>query len=69
MVNYEKKFKDIISCYLFVFFCNVVNAVSKKNLVNIYLFHSYTCKHCKEEIKLLDELEKNMIILRYINMK
>ena len=39
-------------------FCNVVNAVSEKNLVNIYLFHSYTCKHCKEEIKLLDELEK-----------
>lgn len=40
-------------------FCNVVNAVSEKNLVNIYLFHSYTCKHCKEEIKLLDELEKD----------
>ena len=49
-------------------FCNVVNAVSKKNLVNIYLFHSYTCKHCKEEIKLLDELEKeydNIKIYKY----
>lgn len=41
-------------------FCNVVNAVSEKNLVNIYLFHSYTCKHCKEEIKLLDELRKRI---------
>ena len=49
-------------------FCNVVNAVSKKNLVNIYLFHSYTCKHCKEEIKLLDELEKeydNIKVYKY----
>ena len=49
-------------------FCNVVNAVSEKNLVNIYLFHSYTCKHCKEEIKLLDELEKeydNIKIYKY----
>ena len=49
-------------------FCNVVNAVSEKNLVNIYLFHSYTCKHCKEEVKLLDELEKeydNIKIYKY----
>ena len=49
-------------------FCNVVNAVSEKNLVNIYLFHSYTCKHCKEEIKLLDELEKeydNIKVYKY----
>ena len=45
-------------------FCNVVNAVSEKNLVNIYLFHSYTCKHCKEEIKLLDELEKEYDIIK-----
>ena len=49
-------------------FCNVVNAVSEKNLVNIYLFHSYTCKHCKEEIKLFDELEKeydNIKVYKY----
>ena len=49
-------------------FCNVVNAVSEKNLVNIYLFHSYTCNHCKEEIKLLDELEKeydNIKVYKY----
>lgn len=49
-------------------FCNVVNAVSEKNLVNIYLFHSYTCKHCKEEIKFLDELEKeydNIKVYKY----
>lgn len=33
-----------------------VDADSKK-LVNIYLFHSESCPHCKEEIKLLNELE------------
>ena len=48
-------------------FCNVVNAVSEKNLVNIYLFHSYTCKHCKEEIKLLDELEKEYDNIKVYN--
>ena len=36
----------------------------EKNLVNIYLFHSNTCPHCKEEIKVLDELQKD-----YPNMK
>ena len=40
-----------------------VNA-EEKNLVNIYLFHSNTCPHCKEEIKVLDELQKD-----YPNMK
>lgn len=32
-----------------------VNA-DNKNLVNIYLFHSSTCPHCREEIKMLDKL-------------
>ena len=27
-----------------------------KNLVNIYLFHSNTCPHCREEIAMLDKL-------------
>lgn len=39
-----------------------VNA--KENLVNIYLFHSNTCSHCKSEIKLLNDLEK-----KYPNIK
>ena len=29
----------------------------ENNLVNIYLFYSYTCPHCKEEEKLLEELK------------
>ena len=40
-----------------------VNA-EEKNLVNIYLFHSNTCPHCQEEIKVLDELQK-----KYSNIK
>ena len=44
---------------LFAFIINllVVNADSEKNLVNIYLFHSDTCPHCKEEIKFLDSIK------------
>ena len=45
-----------------------VYANSDKNLVNIYLFHSDTCPHCKEEIKFLDELEEeynNIRIYKY----
>ena len=37
-------------------------------MVNIYLFHSNTCPHCKEEIKVLDELQKeysNIKIYKY----
>ncbi len=43
----------------FVFIINllVVNADNEKNLVNIYLFHSDTCPHCKEEIKFLDSIK------------
>lgn len=44
---------------LFAFIINllVVKADSEKNLVNIYLFHSDTCPHCKEEIKFLDSIK------------
>lgn len=51
--------KKIISI-LVICFCLLIPTVQAedKNLVNIYLFHSDTCPHCREEIKLLDELEK-----------
>ncbi len=38
------------------------------NTVNIYLFHSKYCSHCKEEIKLLNRIEKkysNVYIYKY----
>ena len=55
---------------LIIFLVNIsfVYANSDKNLVNIYLFHSDTCPHCKEEIKFLDELEEeynNIRIYKY----
>lgn len=47
---------------LFIFIPNV--DADSRNLVNIYLFHSNSCPHCKEEIKILDELED-----RYDNIR
>ncbi len=37
---------------------------TEKNIVNLYLFHSKTCSHCKAEIKLLDELTRKYDNLR-----
>ena len=56
---------------LFVFFIiniSMVYADTDKNLVNIYLFHSNTCPHCKEEIEFLDNIEKeyeNVRVYKY----
>lgn len=52
----------IIKKILFVFIIFIINvsfvlADSEKNLVNIYLFHSDTCPHCKEEIEFLNEIK------------
>ena len=44
----------IICC----FFTLEVNA-KEKNLVNIYLFYSDSCPHCKEEKKLLAEIQED----------
>ena len=55
-----KKIKVILLILVtFLIHISLVNADTEKNLVNIYLFHSDTCPHCKEEIKFLDEIEKN----------
>ena len=52
----------IIKGILFTFIIFVLNislvlADSEKNLVNIYLFHSDTCPHCKEEIAFLNDIK------------
>ena len=49
---------------LLLFICFIPNVFAKENLVNIYLFHSDSCKHCQKELKLLDELEE-----KYDNIK
>ena len=63
-----KKFGRILFILIiFILGIGSVHALDK-NLVNIYLFHSNTCPHCKEEIKLLDELKEkydNIRIYKY----
>ena len=53
---------------LFLMFTLNVNANEEDNLVNIYFFHSDSCPHCKQEMKLLNTLEKeydNVRIYKY----
>lgn len=37
---------------------NIVNKKIEENKINIYLFYSYTCPHCHDEIEYFKELEK-----------
>ena len=58
--------KIIYTLILFIMFIPSISA--KENKVNIYFFHSNTCPHCKEEIKLLNELDEyydNINIYKY----
>ena len=56
-----KKILGII-CFFFLFFCEI-NIISARD-VDLYLFHSSTCPHCKEEKKYLKELEKEYDYLK-----
>ena len=54
-----KRFSKLLLVLIILLISTVaVKADEKKNLVNIYLFHSNTCSHCKAERELLKELEK-----------
>lgn len=58
--------KIIYTLILFLMFIPSISA--EENEVNIYFFHSNTCPHCKEEIKLLNELDEyydNINIYKY----
>lgn len=53
---------------LILFFMFIPSVYAEENLVNIYLFHSKDCSHCKAEIKVLNQLEKeypNIKIYKY----
>ena len=53
-----KKFNGLLFALILILFgINTTYADTEKNLVNIYLFHSNTCPHCKEEIKFLDTIK------------
>lgn len=62
------KINNILKIILLIFFLSVVPKAYAKdytnNQINIYLIHSNTCPHCKEEIKDLKKLEK-----QYKNVK
>ena len=56
--------------YILVLFFMFIPSVlaEEKNIVNIYLFHSNSCQHCKKENKLLDKLEQkydNIRVYKY----
>ncbi len=55
-----KKISKLLLVFI-IFIANIslVLADSDKNLVNIYLFHSNTCPHCKDEIKFLNQVKNN----------
>ena len=60
-----KKFSRLLFVLiLFLFGVNIANTEVEKNLVNIYLFHSNTCPHCKEEIKYLDTIKNEYYNVR-----
>ena len=56
-MNMKRINKLLFILFLFIINVLVVKADSEKNLVNIYLFHSDTCPHCKEEIKFLNSIK------------
>ena len=57
--------KLLFALVIFILGINLVNA-SSDNLVNIYIFHSDTCPHCKEEIKFLESIDNpNVRIYKY----
>ena len=59
-----KKIKYIFLFILsFLFILPSINAEEKEQ-VNVYLFHSNTCSHCKAEIEFLNEIQKE-----YENLK
>ena len=55
-----KKISKLLLLFgLFLLNISLVTADSEKNLVNIYLFHSNTCPHCREEIAFLNDIQKD----------
>ena len=55
----KKISKIFIFLLLFIINVSYVYANNEKNLVNIYLFYSDDCPHCKVEKKLLKEIEQD----------
>ena len=56
-MNMKRISKLLFVLIVFIINIIVVKADSDKNLVNIYLFHSDTCPHCKDEINFLNSIK------------
>jgi len=65
----NKKIYFLILTFLLIFLIPTTNAeTEKKQIVNIYFFHSNECSHCKDENKFLNYLENkynNIHIYKY----
>ncbi len=62
----KKKFNFLLLILVMItFITNIINVKAEEKKVDVYLFYSQTCPHCKAEIKMLDELakENNIIIV------
>ena len=57
MSNLKKILYTFVLFICFIPSCFAETVIARDNIVNIYLFHSDSCGHCKKEIKLLDKLE------------
>ena len=55
----KKISKIFVFLLLFIMNISCVEAKNNDNLVNIYLFYSDSCPHCKEEKKLLKEIQND----------
>ena len=58
-----KKLIKILFSIVLVFIC--VNVVRAKDYVDLYLFHSETCPHCKAEVKYLKSLNYDYLKIHY----
>ena len=58
----------LIILFIIIGNINTIKAKDSNEIINIYLFHSEYCSHCKEEIKFLERVKKrysNINIYKY----
>ena len=63
-----KKLKYIVLTILLAVLLIPFNTFAEENEIRLYLFHSETCPHCKEEIEYLDTIKDdypNLDIVKY----
>ena len=63
-----KKLKYIVLTILLAVLLISFNTFAEENEIRLYLFHSETCPHCKEEIEYLDTIKDdypNLDIVKY----